>query len=129
MRPFAVAVLVLLLSGCVSSPQAPTQPAAPATIRPGTLNALTDADRTAIEAGVRAYLQDDGSATFRTMISTKSREGVVSVCGYVNAKANPGDKPYIGTLAAGSFIVSGMGTGNPEIIAVQSTCGRLGINI
>lgn len=129
MKPIAASVLVLLLAGCVSSPQTPPQPAAPAVVRPGTLNPLADADRAAIEAGVRAYLQDDGSATFRTMISTRSREGIVSVCGYVNAKANPGDKPYIGTLTPGSFTVSAVGTGTPEIIAVQSTCGRLGINI
>lgn len=129
MKPIVASVVVVLLAGCTSTPPPSSAPVAPPVLRPGTLNTLSDADRATIEAGVRAYLQDDGSATFRTMISTKSREGVVSVCGYVNAKTNPGDKPYLGTLTPGSFIVSSMGTGTPEVIAVQSTCGRLGINI
>ena len=88
---------------------------------------LTDADRTAIEAGVRAAVGNVASAAFRTMIATKGADGTVTACGYVNT--GDGDKPYVGTLAGGAFTVTGRGGTAEETIATHSACGRKGIHI
>ena len=88
---------------------------------------LTDADRAQVEAGVRAALTGGANATLRTMIATKGGDGVVTLCGYVNAGA--GDKPYVGTLSAAGFAVSAIAASNDEIIAVHASCGQKGIHI
>jgi hypothetical protein len=83
------ALLVLVLSGCASSH----------TVMPFE---LTDADEVAIKAGVRTSLGNPGSAEFGDMRATRSTDGVVSVCGWVNSKNGvgryTGNQLFIGLL-------------------------------
>ena len=83
------ALLVLVLSGCASSH----------TVMPFQ---LTDADEMAIKAGVRTSLGNAGSAEFGDMRATRSTDGVVSVCGWVNSKNGvgryTGNQLFIGLL-------------------------------
>jgi hypothetical protein len=128
-RSLAAQGLLLLLSGCVSSNGPPPAAVPPPPVM-STRNdpvTLTDANRTAIEAGVRAALGNPANATFRTMIGTKGSDGVVTVCGYVNT--GNGDKPYIGTLSDAGFTMTGKGGTADETIATQTACGHKGVHI
>jgi hypothetical protein len=130
MRIVAGAVAcALLLSGCVGSAPKPAAPPPPV-VGAGTVGtpfSLTDADRAAIEAGVRAHLNNPATAAFRTMTATITAEGTVTACGYVNT--GTGDKPYIGTMVSPGFTVSGYGGTREEIIAVQASCSQHRIHI
>jgi hypothetical protein len=123
--------LGLLMAGCVSAPPTPAPTTTSTAAAPVT---LSDADRAAIEAGTRASLQNaPADATFRTMTASRGSDGVVTVCGYVNAKdssgGNTGDKPFIGVMTGAGFSVTGMGGADAETIAVQTQCARRRINI
>lgn len=120
MKAAIVLALALIGAGCATSEMKPTSPPAPRTGGVPQPYTVTDADRAAIEAGTRAYLQNPANATFRTMLATTGTDGAVTACGYVNLGA--GDKPYIGTLAGGAFTVTGMGGATADTIAVQQRC-------
>jgi hypothetical protein len=126
MKGYAAAGLALLLTACTSTTE---QPAPPPVLTSGnnTPVTLSDADRAAVEAGVRAAIPGGAGATFRTMIATQGPDGVVTLCGYVNALS--GDKPYIGTLSGGAFTMARVGGTDAEIIAVHAACGKKGIHI
>ena len=117
---------VMLLAGCMSSTPPPSAPPPPTTAARNEPVTLTDADRGAIEAGVRTALGST-SATFRTMIATKGADGVVTACGYVNAGS--GDTPYVGTLTGGAFTMTRKGGTAEETIATHTACGQKGIHI
>jgi hypothetical protein len=127
MKGYAAAALALLLTACTSTTE--KQPAPPPILTSGnnTPVTLTDADRAAVEAAVRAAIPGGAGATFRTMIATQGPDGVVTLCGYVNALS--GDKPYIGTLADEAFTMARIGGTDEEIIAVHGQCGKKGIHI
>lgn len=120
MKAAIVLALALVATGCATSEPKPAAPPPAARAGVPQPHTLTDADRAAIEAGTRAYLQNPASATFRTMLATKGTDGAVTACGYVNL--GTGDKPYIGTLAGGAFTVTGMGGATADTIAVQQRC-------
>jgi hypothetical protein len=127
MKPsLAAQGLLLLIAGCVSSPPA-VAPPPPVMSTRNTPVTLTDANRKAIETGVRAALGNPANATFRTMIATKGSDGVVTACGYVNTGS--GDKPYIGTLADAGFTMTGKGGTAEETIATQTACSNKGVHI
>jgi hypothetical protein len=127
MKRNLAAGLALLLAGCVSSPPPAAAPPPPVTSTRNDPVTLTDADRKAIETGVRAALGNPPSATFRTMIATKGSDGIVTACGYVNTGS--GDKPYIGTLSDAGFTMTGKGGTTEETIATQTACGHKGVHI
>jgi hypothetical protein len=134
MKSISVAALAVLMSGCVSAPPTPTPTPATTTSTAAAPVVLSDADRAAIEAGTRASLPNaPADATFRTMTATRGSDGVVTACGYVNAKdssgGNTGDKPFIGVMTGAGFSVTAMGGSDAETIAVQAQCARHRINI
>lgn len=126
-RSLAAQGMLLLLAGCVSSPPQAAAPPPPVMSTRNTPMTLTDANRTAIEAGVRAALGNPANATFRTMIATKGSDGIVTACGYVNTGS--GDKPYVGTLSAAGFTMTGKGGTVDETIATQTACSNKGVHI
>jgi hypothetical protein len=127
MKRSVAASIVLVLAGCVSS--SPPAAAPPPPIMTGRNNPVTlsDANRAAIESGVRAALGNPANATFRTMIATKGPDGVVTACGYVNTGS--GDKPYVGTLSDAGFAMTGKGGTDAETIATQTACSQKGVHI
>jgi len=128
MKSPILASVAVLLCGCMSSPST-TAPKTSTT--PGSPSApvvLTEMDRATIEAAVRSYKLDlPATATFRTMTARRAGDGRVTACGYVNA--GTGDKPYVGILGDGGYTVTALGGTREEVIAIQSECGRKGINI
>jgi len=117
MKKISALLLLLAVAACSSTPQAP-KVAAPAAPGGGMPVALTDADRAAIETGVRTTV--GGGATFRTMTAQRDQTGAVAVCGYVNTGGS--DAPYIGMLAGGTFTVTDLGGPPERTIAVQQAC-------
>lgn len=126
MKSIPAAVLLVLVSGCVSSP--PPPPASPIASKANSPYALTDTEKATIETGTRAARPDlPAGASFRTITATKSTDGVVTACGYVGTSG--GEKPFIGVLGGTTFTMTGIGGAAAETIAVQTSCGRLGIHI
>jgi len=118
MRKISALLLLLVVAACSSTPQQAPKVAAPSAPGGGMPVALTDADRAAVETGVRARVA--AAATFRTMIAQRDQSGAVAVCGYVNTGAS--DAPYIGMLAGGAFTVTDLGGPPERTIAVQQAC-------
>ncbi|TIV39595.1 MAG: hypothetical protein E5V99_04385 [Mesorhizobium sp.] len=87
---------------------------------------------------VTESLKDPGSAMFGNIVGSISDKGVVSACGYVNAKNSyggyAGQTPFVGVLATNTsdqrvFAVSGMGGTSNETTAVMMLCQQQGIAI
>lgn len=116
-------LLLLAAAACTSTPQASKPSTASGT---GSAVTLTDTDRGAIEAAVRARAGQP-SATFRTMIAQRDAGGAVTVCGYFNPGV--GDTPFVGTLVQGGFVVTDLGGPTERTIAVQQACHGRGIYI
>jgi len=117
------ALLVLVLSGCASSH----------TVMPFQ---LTDADQVVIKAGVRTSLVNPGSAEFGDVRATRSTDGVVSVCGWVNSKNGvgryTGNQLFIGLLnvATRPFIFTLTAISTPEQqTAITLRCQKAGITL
>jgi len=117
------ALLVLVLSGCASSH----------TVMPFQ---LTDADEVAIKAGVRTSLGNPGSAEFGDMRATRSTDGVVSVCGWVNSKNGvgryTGNQLFIGLLNVATrpsiFTLTAISTPEQQA-AITLRCQKAGITL
>ena len=117
------ALLVLVLSGCASSH----------TVMPFQ---LTDADEVVIKAGVRTSLVNPGSAEFGDVRATRSTDGAVSVCGWVNSKNGvgryTGNQLFIGLLnvATRPFIFTLTAISTPEQqTAITLRCQKAGITL
>lgn len=126
-RNIPALLLLLLAASCTSSGQQAPKPASPAT--PGASAStvtLTDAERSTVEAAVRARAGQP-SAAFRTIIAQKDISGSVTVCGYFNPGS--GDTPFVGTLSEGAFVVTDVGGAPERTIAVQKACHGSGIYI
>ncbi len=117
------ALLVLVLSGCASSH----------TVMPFQ---LTDADEVAIKAGVRTSLGNPGSAEFGDLRATRSTDGVVSVCGWVNSKNGvgryTGNQLFIGLLNVATrpsiFTLTAISTPEQQA-AITLRCQKAGITL
>lgn len=123
---------MLAVSGCASSMQATT------TARPVHLSQEQVKE---VHEGVRKALKDPGSAQFGEM-SAVIDGGMITVCGFVNAKNSfggfTGQKRYIGMLADSTnattkkrflaFSVAAMGGGQADDFAVNEVCRKAGIS-
>jgi hypothetical protein len=122
-RSRVAALLVLVLSGCASSH----------TVMPFE---LTDADEVAIKAGVRTSLGNPGYAEFGDMRATRSTDGVVSVCGWVNSKNGvgryTGNQLFIGLLNVATrpsiFTLTAISTPEQQA-AITLRCQKAGITL
>ncbi len=128
----ATAITLMTLAACASTGISPASK-----IVAGAPYTLTEADKEAVKKGVIGVLKDPTSALFGDMQATKSVDGVVTVCGYVNGKnaygGYVGDKPFAGVLTGtgkpAGFAVVGMGGIDTETYATFSVCRQSGINL
>jgi len=126
MRKIPALLLLAALGACTSTPQTPKPAASSAAGTAAAEVPLTDAERSTIEAAVRARAGQP-SAPFRTIIAQRDRGGSVTVCGYFNPGS--GDTPFVGTLSSGAFIVTDVGGAPERTIATQKACHGAGIYI
>jgi hypothetical protein len=115
-------ILIGLVAGCTST----TPTAKPVTSKSGASVTLSDAERSTVQQDMVAALPDVTNATFRTISASRRSDGTLDVCGYIDvtngAGVKSGDKPFIGTLANGSFALSAMAGTKEEIVNVQTQC-------
>jgi len=116
---FSAACLLVLLFGCTVWSQS----------LPYT---LSDAETNTVERDIYAAARVSDKPSFRDLKAARSSNGDLYVCGWMdsnNKSFRSSEQAFIGTLSAGGFSPSGMGTtanSNAEI-AVQ--CHKHGISI
>lgn len=115
----------LALSGCLAMEPPPVTNSM----------ALSKAHVATIEAGTRTALKDPNSAMFGSMRAARDANGIVYVCGSVNAKNSfggyTGMKPFTGILSetSATFVVTGLGGDDTDNWAVNVMCKRYGLPI
>lgn len=124
--------LVLLLCGCVANASPPPSPS----IEHGEPYTLDKNDTSAIEEGLRRSLKDPDSAKFGNMQAAKMSNGIIGVCGLVNAKNSfggyTGMKPYIGFMQQKPkrlFATSAIGSDETSVMIVLRMCSQQGTPI
>lgn len=125
MKPLILAVAIALCSASSAQSQ-DTKPRTPLT--------LSDAQQEQVKADVKSKLKDPDSARFGTMAASKSAEGVVMVCGWVNAKNSyggyTGEMPFYGIFVYSTkFILNDIGSDKYDSYAIITVCERRGIRI
>lgn len=127
MKPALFLAAALALAGCQTATSPP--PVAPLEI--GTAITLSATQVAAVQTGVKQRLKDPASATFRDFKAVTDTKGLISVCGYVNAKNGfggyTGDEPFTGAFAGERFIAVGIGGTDIETQATRGVCQQVGI--
>ncbi|MBC2858764.1 hypothetical protein [Stappia sp. 28M-7] len=118
----AALVLMLMAGGC----QTPSKP-----MEVLTPHKLSAAETTAIHDGVRRVLKDPESARFGTIVAGANADGVVTACGWVNAKNSfggyTGEKPFLGILTDGGFVTAAVGGDSTDVAVTMTMCSRSGL--
>lgn len=110
-------------------------PPADRTIEPGMPVKLDQRQLEAVIAGVIKWMKDPPSVSFADINGTKSRRGVIVVCGDVNGRNSSGvlvrKSPFIGALmgdpGAPEFVVVEIGAFGKQRATVESLCQQSGI--
>lgn len=132
-----LAVIGLLTAGCVQQNQPLATNAGYPTIPPSiAAYTLTQSDTKVVEQGVRNSLKDPASAMFGHMKAAKRTDGLITVCGSVNARNSFGGyvgmEPFMGLLTLSPvhyFGVTSMGGRQSATEATRILCQRAGVNI
>jgi hypothetical protein len=126
LKIIVTALVGFALAGCVSSSLPKTAP-----------TTLDDGMKKTVQTAVTATLKDPNSAMFGAMQAGLRPDGIILVCGYVNAKNSfggyTGNKLFEGLLyirpQGNAFIVTGMGGTSDEDFAVGVVCRSSGLQI
>lgn len=115
-----------LLASC-QTPQVPKQQ-----IEKATAINLSESQIAILHAGLKSVLKDPDSATFSNHSANQSNNGLVTVCGSVNAKNSfggfTGKKPYIAFLSNGSkYETAKISSDQNSVYAVLKTCNDKGL--
>jgi hypothetical protein len=92
---------------------------------------LSDSETTTVERGILSTTNDLDKPRFRGLKAARSSNGDVYVCGWMGSNNKAYRSPeqvFIGTLSAGQFSPSGMGTNASSIAEVVAECKKHGIN-
>jgi hypothetical protein len=128
-------LFAFLLAGCAAPSAYTSRPSTPPVVQLEQLTPvmLTKTQMEYVRAGVIRSLKDPESARFGTMRGGKNSEGVITVCGYVNARNSyggyTGEKPFLGILADKGFAVAAMGGTDDKTASVHQVCGQSGITL
>ena len=106
-----------------------------AAIEPGMPIKLDQRQLEAVIDGVTKWMKDPPSVTFADINATKSRRGVVVVCGDVNGRNSTGalvaKSPFIGALMgqpkSPTFVVVEIGAYGKQRATVEALCQQSGI--
>ena len=134
MHRIVLLLVPILMAGCasVAGPIKPGKVYLPAT--------LSDAEKKAVQDGVRKVLMYPDGARFGEFIAAKADDDTATyVCGFVNARDRsggyPGDEPFIGLLMSDTerkgtklFSVSYLASSNDQVASyVPMECRNHGI--
>jgi hypothetical protein len=91
---------------------------------------MSDAEMNAVVVGVHAALKELDSPGFRKFRSAQGPDGKIFVCGWVSDRGEYAEeRPMIGTLFAGQFVLDRVGKHQTERELILSECSELGIAI
>ncbi|MGO6970123.1 hypothetical protein [Rhizobium ruizarguesonis] len=118
-----------------AAPRLPKQVSTQPQSAPARQYRLSEAEQSAIQAGIRTHLKDPTSPLFGGMEAARGDNGLIYVCGMVNAKNSyggyTGDQPYFGMLIGdaprAAFAVVGFGGTLTESRAILSACKEHGV--
>lgn len=134
LRAFVGLISVAMLASCQTSDGTPPSLRG---IKPGRPYSLIPVEYSTINLGVRSRLKDPDSAQL-SGIEASEDNGIVSACGYVNAKNSfggyTGSMPFAGMFATNGagervFLVSGIGDGGSGSAAILILCRKKGMPI
>ncbi|TAX22773.1 hypothetical protein ELI02_28010 (plasmid) [Rhizobium leguminosarum] len=120
MPKFFAFLLAVTLAGCVTA--TPVQ----------SLNPSAERDKM-IKESLSGSLKDPYSAVFGQIKTGMASNGVIRVCGTVNAKNSFGGyvgmMPYIGTINGGKFNLQAMASSGNEAAFINGQCNSIGLAI
>ena len=93
---------------------------------------LSDGETTTVERDMVSATKDSDKPGFRDLKAARSSNGDLYVCGWMDSNNKAYRSPvqaFIGTLSAGRFSPSGMGTNADANAEVVAECKKLGISI
>lgn len=117
-------VLCLVVAGCAGTVGADiAQPVQP--------YHLSEGERGDIENGIRQALKDPDSARFEGIRASQDAQGIIRVCGFVNAKNSfggfTGRQPFNGILSPSSFTLAYIGSDEIGFSVANAYCTKAGI--
>lgn len=124
-----------LVAFCLFSVSAAAYSASTAEAEPGAAYDLSAAKRSVVERAVMAVMKDPESARFGRITAAKGKDGIVTVCGYVNGRNSfggyVGEMPFIGVLTGqnSSFYVVDIAGDEVDARATITICHRYGVGI
>mgnify|MGYP006929489890 CR=1 FL=1 len=124
MRSMAAVAAALALAGCVTQgAQQQADVVVPATLTPGQIAAM--------HAAVRRVLKDPESGRFGEHRAGRGGDGILVVCGLVNAKNSYGGyvgmKPFTGGFSGNEFKLAALASDEYEVPLAHQMCARRGL--
>ena len=123
MRWATMGIGAVALAGCATT--APREPVETVTLTPQQV--------VVVHEGVRRSLKDPESARFGSMVASRSANGTINVCGWVNARHGyggyTGERAYSGAMAEGVFVAGWISASAHEDQGVAGNCRSYGINL
>lgn len=94
---------------------------------------LSISQRTDVQMVIKYSLKDPGSAVFGPISAARKNDGIVVVCGWINAKNSfggyTGNRPFIGALIKEfpNFYLGGIGENNKDAVKIVKACEKIGL--
>lgn len=118
LHTLACAIACFLLVGCATT-----------RVKPPTQYALTNSEIEAVENGVRSIRHDLNDPVFRGFRAARHEDGQIDVCGWVTPNRSSFERPFIGTLFAGTFAAERLGGNEVDNAEILSDCHNRGVGI
>jgi hypothetical protein len=94
---------------------------------------LSAVEKGTVQSAVLAGLKDPDSARFGAMSASKDLDGVVVICGLVNARNSFGGyvgmSPYYGVFSQGRFIVGDIGSNQDKATSILKVCQQMRVDL
>lgn len=129
-----VTTVTLLMAGtaCQAAPERQ--------LEAGSAYRLSAAESRYVQAGVKRTLKDPESSRFQNLIASRDSKGVITVCGFVNARNSYGGytgmQPFVGILLNkpalpkdSRFLVASFGSDRDKARGVIAACQAAGVQI
>jgi hypothetical protein len=94
--------------------------------------ALSNSETTSVERDILSATKDSDKPPFHDLKAAKSRNGDLYVCGWMNSNNKAyrsSEQAFFGTLSAGRFSPTHIGTSADSNVQVVVECQKLGIDI
>jgi hypothetical protein len=114
----ALACSSLMLVGCATT-----------RVKPPVEYTLTNSEIEAVENGLRSARHDLNDPAFRGFRAAEHEDGQIDVCGWITPDRSAFERPFIGTLFAGTFAPERFGGNEADNAEILSDCHNRGVGI